>query len=229
MRLIRILAAAAALALSTNSYASVTINFGLGTMYAGGTTNSSFFANGGRINLLALNSGTWSALPSLLNPEWTTLNQVFANQTNSFTPAGVTLVGTIGNDNSGGDGITGGVFTFDYAGGFGPGDQLLAVGYSSLTTNSSSPGLGTLGFFFRTDSIIDGSDMAWVAPADGFSYTLGAYTDPNGSLSASQLTSGNGAIGGSGFTTVPEPSTYALLALSGLAFGGYVFRRRRRV
>ena len=28
--------------------------------------------------------------------------------------------------------------------------------------------------------------------------------------------------------TVPEPSTYALLALSGIAFGGYVIRRRRR-
>lgn len=27
---------------------------------------------------------------------------------------------------------------------------------------------------------------------------------------------------------VPEPSTYALLALSGVAFGGYVIRRRRR-
>ena len=27
---------------------------------------------------------------------------------------------------------------------------------------------------------------------------------------------------------VPEPSTYALLAMSGLAFGGYVIRRRRR-
>jgi hypothetical protein len=29
-------------------------------------------------------------------------------------------------------------------------------------------------------------------------------------------------------TAVPEPSTYALLALSGLAFGGYIIRRRRR-
>ena len=29
-------------------------------------------------------------------------------------------------------------------------------------------------------------------------------------------------------TAVPEPSTYALLALSGLAFGGYVIRFRRR-
>jgi hypothetical protein len=30
------------------------------------------------------------------------------------------------------------------------------------------------------------------------------------------------------FAVVPEPSTYALLALSGIAFGGYVIRRRRR-
>jgi hypothetical protein len=29
-------------------------------------------------------------------------------------------------------------------------------------------------------------------------------------------------------TAVPEPSTYALLALSGIAFGGYAIRRRRR-
>lgn len=30
------------------------------------------------------------------------------------------------------------------------------------------------------------------------------------------------------YAVVPEPSTYALLAVSGLAFGGYVMRRRRR-
>jgi len=216
-----------ALFLALTSHASVNISFGLGTMYAGETTSSSFFANGGRINLLALNTGTWSALPALLG--YSTLNEVFANQTSSFTPTGVTLVGPIGNDGSGGGGITGGGFLFEYSGGFNAGDQLLAVGYSTLTTSSVSPGLGTKGFFFRTDSIIDGSDIAWIAPAAGFAYTLSAYTEGlGGSVADNTFTSGNGAAGGNGFTTVPEPSTYALLVLSAAAFGGYVIRRRRR-
>ena len=210
------------------SKASVSINFTLGEMYSGETTASSFFANGGRINLLALDSGTWSALPSLLNPSWTTLNEVFANQTSSFTPTGVTLVGSIGNDNIL-PGVTGGVFNFSYSGAFGQGDQLLAVGYSSLTTSSLSPGNGTKGFFFRTDSVIDGSTMAWVAPAAGNNETLSALTlSLDGSVANDTFTSGNGAAGGNGFTTVPEPSTYALLAMGGLALGGYVIRRRRR-
>lgn len=36
------------------------------------------------------------------------------------------------------------------------------------------------------------------------------------------------AAGSNSFTTVPEPSTYALLGLSALAIGGYVARRRAR-
>jgi opacity protein-like surface antigen len=35
-------------------------------------------------------------------------------------------------------------------------------------------------------------------------------------------------LGFNNLEVVPEPSTYALLALSGIAFGGYVIRRRRR-
>jgi len=36
------------------------------------------------------------------------------------------------------------------------------------------------------------------------------------------------AAGNNAFTTVPEPSTYALLALSGIGLAGYVARRRAR-
>ena len=36
------------------------------------------------------------------------------------------------------------------------------------------------------------------------------------------------AAGSNSFTTVPEPSTYALLTLGALAFGGYAARRRAR-
>jgi hypothetical protein len=35
-------------------------------------------------------------------------------------------------------------------------------------------------------------------------------------------------MGINNLSVVPEPSTYALLALSAVAFGGYVARRRRR-
>lgn len=200
--------------------AGVSINFGMGDMYSS-TNTSTVFPEGGLLVLLSLDSGTWAGLGDL--------NNLFSNLTNSFTPVGVTLVGTIGNDDSGGPGSTGGVFNFNYSGGFNAGDQLMLVAYPTLTTSSLAPGLNTPGYFFRTDLVIDGSDTNWIAPADGGTYSLFAYTlNAGGSLPDNQFTSGAGAAGGNGFTTVPEPSTYALLAISAAAFGGYIVRRRNR-
>ncbi len=189
------------------------------------TNTSSFFASGGLINLLAVTNGqTWATLPGSLG--YGSINEMFANTTSGFAPSGTVLLGKIGNNNSGGSGITDGTYEFTLTAGY----ELMTVGYSSLTTNSVSPGNSTTGFFYRSPTAIDGSDIGWVVPADGGFYAMGAYTIDTGfgSVANSQFTSGTGAAGGNGFTTVPEPSTYALLAMSALGLGGYVVRRRNR-
>ena len=166
------------------------------------------------MNVLALTNGsTWASLGSL--------NTVFSNLTNSFLPTGATRVGFFGNNNSGGPGYANGGISFNLTGGVSTGQELLLVVYSGLTTNSASPGLSQPGFFFR--------DATYVIPSAGSAIDLFSETaDIGGPLPADQFTSGTGAAGGAGFTTVPEPSTYALLAMGAAALGGYVIRRRKR-
>ena len=214
---------AVAAALTQVAPATVTIGFGLGTMYSSTNTNS-FFASGGLLNLLAVTNGqTWATLPAFLG--YGSINEMFASTTSGFAPTGTVLLGQIGNNNGGGSGVTDGTYAFTMTAGY----EMMTVGYSSLTTNSASPGNGTAGFFYRSATAIDGSDIGWVVPADGATYNMAAYTAAlGGSVANNQFTSGTGAAGGNGFTTIPEPSTYALLAMSALGLGGYVVRRRNR-
>ncbi len=59
-----------------------------------------------------------------------------------------------------------------------------------------------------------------------------AITAALGAIAGAQFTWDGGASGSNvtlqSVAAVPEPSTYALLAMSGFALGGYVMRRRRR-
>jgi hypothetical protein len=62
---------------------------------------------------------------------------------------------------------------------------------------------------------------------------IDALANPNVSITDwsqayTSSTTGDGGVGLNSYQVVPEPSTYALLALSATALGGYVMRRRRR-
>jgi hypothetical protein len=76
------------------------------------------------------------------------------------------------------------------------------------------------------------SDPTWVAPT----FTLTTPTDVFGLTASTVALPFNGATGTYSFNAgspsvtlaVPEPSTYALLSLFGIALGGYAYRRRVR-
>jgi hypothetical protein len=77
---------------------------------------------------------------------------------------------------------------------------------------------------FGTSSSVVSVSLSTVGAPDAMDWT---------SINNWNLTSGSAGDINATFTKlevalVPEPSTYALLALSGLAFGGYIIRRRRR-
>lgn len=89
-------------------------------------------------------------------------------------------------------------------------------------------------------TLITGTDSGWFAPNPldplGSSLidlsTAGNFIIAEGNNNGSAYfgTPGNKTSGGEAnlVLAVPEPSTYALLALSSLALGGYVMRRRRQ-
>ncbi len=104
--------------------------------------------------------------------------------------------------------------------GFTPGDSLLVRWFPTLTIDSAAPGATTYGSY-RTDLILDGSNIAWIAPADaGGNFTLSVVSvDFGGSVTNANLTANL-------VTAIPESSSFA--ALAGLMVVGAVATRRRR-
>jgi len=100
-----------------------------------------------------------------------------------------------------------GAATFDPVGGISTGDSFALVLYSSSTANT-----------IAADPVSIWTAPNWTIPSDGATLTWPAnFTQMDGSSSPAVTTS-----------VVPEPSTYALLALGALALGGYASRRRSR-
>lgn len=205
----------ALLAFVSQVQASVTINLGMAELWRNSGANLVAFEDA-RVNIFAKTSGTWGT-------DLASIASEFATLTSTFTPAGASLINQFRINNTGQVGPE--QLDFTLTGGLTDGQELLAVIYPTLNIdNFSSPGQGTVGFVYRTSQVIDDSDIAWVIPADGSTVTLNALTiSVGGSLSDVTLS----PDGPGGFTTVPEPSTYALMAIA--LTGGWLSSGRRKV
>lgn len=124
----------------------------------------------------------------------------------------------------------GGIFPATSLGNIATGTQLYALASTSALFSPSAPW-----------TLLTGTDGGWFTPnpADPFGSSIIEFSlVGNTIVSAGNGGPGVGAYFGStpgttvstgdvNLTLVPEPSTYALLSLAGLALGGYVLRRRR--
>lgn len=134
----------------------------------------------------------------------------------TYTPVGTsdafTFLGSNSVSGSSTFSLSGGIPSIALAGGVVTGDQYAVVVFNSSTTTTLAG--DTYRIFRATD---------WLIPSAGSS--IGYSTTP--SASAYQQIRDDSFVIATG-TVVPEPSTYALLSLAGLALGGYFVRRRRR-
>lgn len=145
----------------------------------------------------------------------------------SFTPGSDDVVVSRFSLNSANVGVPGDTtnqLQFSYSGSFGQGDLLELFWFPTLTTAASTPGANTQFGAFRTDTVqtSDGSNIAFVAPADNAVYNLAFLTSSQGGSNP------NSAGIASSFTPVPEPSTYALLGLGALVGLTLGVRHRRQ-
>ena len=170
--------------------------------------------------LLNLDSGTdWSALNNVAPGTAFTVGTQLTINTTTFTVFGRNNATALRS-------VPGNVSNFTFTGGMTGSDQFAILILPSAAQANSLTG-GTALSLWRSSN--------WLLPANDTSGSTfqflasgGAFTTvANSTVPSSSITSGS-FTGGSTFTSVPEPSTYALLALSGLALGGYAMRRRRR-
>jgi len=197
----------ALLAAASFSQGAILINLSAGNLYNGNTSTP--FPTGGLIQLVA-----------------STLDNTFANPTpGSFTGNSsddVVLASFAANDVLGPGSVQQPV-TFSLSGNLNPGDQILLRWFPQLTLANvaTGPSAGNTFGQFRTDLVIDFSDIAWFVPADNTVFSLNFVTLAQGGSNPESAGVANMVV-----TAIPEPSSVALVgvALAGLA--GFARRRK---
>lgn len=169
-----------------------------------GTTNYSTVWNGGTGTFNGTALGTYSNTSTL---------QISSYDVKTFKNSG--------------DNVTGGTFFWTvYTTGSRPGSPTFSSINLNFIENIGGGGDQKWGFANNTTSILSAPAVSF---AGNNNYTFEFYVQVDGTGGSQYDNNNNNPSNYSAtFTTVPEPSTYALLALSAAGFGGYVIRRHRR-
>ena len=138
---------------------------------------------------------------------------IFTN-TATFTLGGGSFTVFGRNTTSGLGSVPGTATGFSYTTGMDQNDEFAILLFPNIGQVTNGVSGGTTLSLWRSNN--------WVLPVDAG----GTFTFNNTGGTFNQIANSSSSL--TTFNVVPEPSTYALLALSGVAFGGYMIRRRRR-
>ena len=185
------------------------------------------------LNAPGLTAGNVGVLVNLdSGTDWSNISQ-FSAGTSFASPGTLSINGTsftiLGNGNAtssfGSVSLGLSLSGLSYSGGFGAGDQFAILLFPNIS-QVSNPTAGTAMSLWRATS---GGGLpgvtGWTWPTSEPTGAIGFATSPSSGFPFTQLGSGSSAT--SSFNVVPEPSTYALLAVG--AVGLLLSFRRRKV